>query len=114
MSDTIYAQVEDVLDGLALPYGQDSYLCKGALPDAYLTWSLISDPPVQHADDALVSTTPRIQVSYWDRDGFGAMPDIRTAFESAGFSYVNQRGLPRDDEAGHFGLAIDFSLLMEV
>jgi aminoglycoside phosphotransferase (APT) family kinase protein len=105
---TIFEQAADALDTLSVPYGMGTYLCDGKLPDQYMTYTLVSGVPAQHADDAETQRSHRVQVSIFDRNGLADLPDVDAAMLAAGFEKGPERQLPRDDESGHYGLAKDY------
>lgn len=106
---TIFEQVEDVLDTLTgVSYGMGTYLCTGELPDRYMVYTLIDGVPSQHADDAETQRTYRVQVDIYDRAGLANLPDVDTAMLAAGFTKGPERGLPRDNDSGHYGLSKDY------
>jgi hypothetical protein len=108
---TIFEQIADVLILFDVPYGMGTYLCDGDLPDQYMTYSMISGVPAQHADDAETQRIHRVQVSIYDRNGLADLPDVDAAMLAAGFEKGPERQLPRDDETGHYGLAKDYFIL---
>lgn len=105
---TVFEQVEDALDTLNVPYGMDTYLSNGELPNQYMAYSLIDGVPSQHADDAETQRTYRVQVSIFDRNGLANLPAVDAAMLAAGFEKGPERQLPRDNESGHYGLAKDY------
>ena len=108
---TIYEQTKNALSKLRVPFGMGTFLGQGELPDQYMTYILVDGVPAQHADDAEIQRTYRVQVSLYDRNGLVSLPDVDTVMLAAGFQKGPERQLPRDEETGHFGLAKDYFLL---
>lgn len=111
----IWTEVKDALTGLSLPMAANVFLvATGAeLPDTFLVYQLISDPPAQNADDGETLRSYRVQVTYYGRAGLSGMPDIEGAMIAAGFTRMAGRELPYNTETRHFGFASDFNLLVE-
>jgi hypothetical protein len=112
---TIWERVEDALDGLGLPVAAGVMLQASgeSLPDAYLVYFLIADPPAQHADDAETLRNHHVQVSAYSRSGLSTLPDIAGAMVAAGFTRGPRRELPYNQSTRHFGLALEFWFLEE-
>lgn len=113
---TIFEIVDDALASLdpAVSYAWDQYLVGSdeSLPDLYLVPSLVDSPPVQHADNEETERMYRIQVSAYQRDGLLNLPDVDGAMKAKGFMKSNVVRLPRDPDTGHFGLATDYTILL--
>lgn len=108
MSD-IFSEVKTALTGLSVPMWAGVYLgASGELPDVFLIYSLISDYPSQHADNAEVERTHRLQVSIYSRTGLENLPDVIGAMTAAGWMTSQRRQLPYQQGTGHHCLAIDF------
>jgi hypothetical protein len=108
---TIFARVATALDTLspAVEYGMGTYLGEdGALPDYYLVYQLISGVPGQHADDEETERNYRIQVTHWKRSGLEDLADVDAAMKAAGGVKSGEHPLARDNDTGHFGLAVDY------
>jgi hypothetical protein len=107
---TIWERVTTALTPLNVPMAASIYIPASgqSLPDLYLVYSLISNPPVQHADNAETMQMYRIQVSCFCRNGLNTIPDIRGAMVSAGFIRAGAVEIPFSQETGHYGLALDF------
>lgn len=107
---TIWERTKTALTTLGLPLAADIYVAAsgGDLPDTYLTYMLISNPPEQHADDAETMQSYLVQVTCFCRNGLNSLPDINTAMISAGFMRGPAREIPFSTETRHYGLAMDF------
>jgi hypothetical protein len=107
---TIWERVATALASIGVPCKADKYLPEsgGALPDAFIVYSLVSSTPTQHADDAENLRMYRVQVSYFDKSGMVAMPGIKTAMVAAGFTASNATTIPYSEQTGHHGLALEY------
>lgn len=112
---TIWERVYTALTSLSLPMAASVYIpASGAeLPDSYMVYFMISDPPAQHADNVEKLRTYRMQVSYYSRSGLVSMPDIVSVMTGAGFTRLPGRELPYNPDTRHFGIALDFNFLEE-
>lgn len=113
---TIFERVATALDGLGVEYASGVFIpaTGDALPDQYITYTLVSSPPEQHADEDETLRIYRVQVTIYDRSGLIDLPDINTPLKAAGFVKSNQYQLPYDQETGHHGLATDYIYLEDV
>jgi hypothetical protein len=111
----IWTATQTALTSLSIPMAANQYLVStaAALPDAFIVYQVISDPPVQHADNVEKLRQYRMQVTYYSRTGLAAMPDIEGAMRAAGFARQPGRELPYNQDTRHFGFALDFSYLDE-
>lgn len=109
---TIFEMVEAALNTFTppVPFAQDIFL--GELPDTYLVYSLVDDVASQFADNEETERLHRIQVSQYSRDGLVGLPDVDGAMKAAGFKKSNRIKLPYDPDTGHFGLATDYTILL--
>ena len=112
---TIWERMKTALTALAVPMAANTYILASGqeLPDSYLVYFMISDPPTQHADNVEKLKTYRVQVSYYSRSGLLSMPDIVGAMTGAGFTRLPGRELPYNPDTRHFGMAMDFNFLEE-
>lgn len=113
---SIWEITEDALDGLGLPLAANTMIvATGAeLPDSYLVYQVISNPPRLHADDLEKLRSYRMQVSIYSRSGLAAIPSlVEAAMLAAGFTRIEGRELPYNPQTRHFGLATDFNFLSE-
>src|SRR3990172_177797 len=111
---SIWEITEDALDGLGLPLAANTMiLASGAeLPDQYLVYQMISNPPRLHADDVENLRSYRIQVSFYSRTGLATVPaQVEIAMLAAGFTRLEGRELPYNPQTRHFGIAMDFNYL---
>lgn len=110
----IFQLTQTALNTLApIPSGMDVQLdASGGLPETYLVYSLISAPPVQHADNLETERLFKIQVSIYTRADFTTLPDVDGAMTAAGFSKGDWRPLPYSSESRHYGLAKDYLILL--
>jgi hypothetical protein len=112
---TIWERTYSALTSLSIPMAASAYIPASAqeLPDSYLVYFVVSDPPILHADDKEKLSLYRVQVSYYSRSGMQAAPDISGAMITAGFMRADKRDLPYNPDSRHFGIAMDFSYLEE-
>lgn len=110
---TIFERVADALDSLGVDYASGIYIPETgeSLPDQFITYSLVSSPPEQHADQVETLRSFRVQVSVYDRSGLIDLPDVDGAMVAAGFAISNKYQIPYDQETGHHGLAQDYIFL---
>ena len=112
---SIWSDVKTALTGLNVPLAANVYRAASdaELPDQFITYFLISSPPVQAADDAETLRSNRVQVTIYDRDGLNSLPDVASAMVAAGFSRGPERELSFNPLTGHYGLAAEFVILKE-
>ena len=116
MSDP-YILTKTAMDTLSpIPYAASSELASQAdpLPDTYIVGTLISDVPEQHADDDETEKFVRMQLSIYSKDGLTSLPNTDAAMKSAGFKRGPARELPYDPDTGHFGLAREYTILLDL
>lgn len=85
---------------------------RGKLPDTYIVYFLVSDPPLSSADNKERSSLPKVQFSLFYRDISVAktIPDkIIAAVTTAGFKRANSGRIPRKPDTGHYGWRCDFN-----
>lgn len=112
---SIFKRVADALATLspAIPFEMDTFQTanNAALPDVYITYSVISGVPQDHADNAEITRTYRVQVNICSVTGLDSLPDVNTVMTTAGFTKGPERSLPKDQDTGHFILAKDYFYL---
>jgi hypothetical protein len=111
---SIWEITEDALDGLGLPLAANTMIMPSGqeLPDQYLVYQLISNPPQLHADDLETLRSYRMQVSFYSRTGLATTPaQVETAMLAAGFTRIEGRELPYNLQTRHFGVSMDFNFL---
>ncbi len=114
---TIWERVKTALTGLGLPMAANTYIgtSGGDLPAEYLVYQLISDPPIQHADDAEKMVQYRVQVTAYSRISIAPLrASVTTAMAASGFMRLPSREIPYHPTTRHYGLAMDFSFVEEV
>ena len=82
------------------------------LPDKFIVYFLVSNPPKTHYDGAESSSTARAQVSFYYRQKSDIleMPDkIIDAFSAAGFMRAGEGRIPYQKDTGHYGWRCDFN-----
>jgi hypothetical protein len=107
---TIWKTVRDALAELGVPLAANTMIMASVedLPDLYLVYLMVSNPPELHADDVEVMRSYQVQVSTYSRSGLTDLPDVETAMLEAGFARAGGRELPYSRATRHFGLAQDF------
>lgn len=110
---------EDALTNLynetKIPYEFEYWDVKkrGELPDTYIVYFLVSEPPASSADNRERASIPKVQISLFYRDisVMQGIPDkiIKEAV-SQGFTRVNSGRIPRKNDSGHYGWRSDFIL----
>lgn len=113
---TIWETTYDALDGLGYDLAANVLRVDtgSELPDEFLVYQLISDPPELHADDAETLRSYQMQVSVYSRSGLATIPAlVEAAMLAAGFTRLPSRELPYNRQTRHYGLAMDFNYLAE-
>ena len=107
---TIWERVVNALTGLGLPLAANVLIVasEAERPDAYITYFVVTSNPELHADNVEKHRSHTVQVTYYNRAGLAAMPDIPGAMAAAGFMAANRRELPYNQQTRHFGYALDF------
>jgi hypothetical protein len=116
---TIWERVAAALSSLVIPVSEGINLqATGTVPTErpveFATYSLISSPPEQHADDKETLRSYRVQVSYFSQNGLVGMPAIKNLMTAAGFVPGPIREIPFDPSDGYFGIALEFVYVEEV
>lgn len=108
---TIYDRVNTALATLspAVPFAMNVLM--GTLPDIYITYSVISGVPAQHAENSETARTYRVQVNVMSRTDLVNLPNVNAAMLSNKFTRGPERELPKDSSSDHFGLAKDYFYL---
>lgn len=112
---TVFEHAAAALDTLTpVPYALGQYLTENGadLPDTFLVYTLVVDDAQQHMDDAETERSYTVQVSIYARDGLVSLPDVDAAMRTQDFAKGPERQLPYDDETRHFGLACDYTILL--
>lgn len=111
----IWTTIYTTLATLSLPLGDTTYVAASAadLPSEFLVTQVISSPPAQHADDIEQLRLYRVQVSYYNRTGLAAMPDIDGIMTAAGFMRGPLHELPYSQLTRHYGLALEYTYLSD-
>jgi hypothetical protein len=110
---SITATALATLTPLPVSEGQKLIASGAALPDEFATYFLVTAASVLDADDVEKLRCYTIQVSYFNRLGLGAVPDIDGAMVAAGFTRGPSRELPYDQVTRHYGLALDYNYYEE-
>lgn len=107
---TIWERTKNALSVLGLPMAASALIVatEAERPDEYLIYFEVSSPPEQFADNQEKQRSHTMQVSYYNRAGLTAMPDLRGAMAAAGFMPGAARELPYNPDTRHFGYAMDF------
>jgi len=109
---SIFQRVAGALGTLspAVPYRAEVFLTDSGddLPDLFITYSLISAPPVLSADNAETLRTYRVQITINARAGLLSLPLVKQAMVAADFIPSAFRQLPFDPVSRHFRMAQDY------
>jgi hypothetical protein len=107
---SVFERVKTALQPLGVPFATDQYLVESGdeLPDLFLVYSLVSSPPLQHAEDKETMRTNRVQVSIYNRNGLTSLPNVDGAMTAAGFQRGPRTKVPYNPATRHFGLALEF------
>lgn len=111
MSSTIWEKTAGALSSLAMPFAASKLRVSTGqeYPDTFLTYFLVSAPPIQHADNEEKIREYTMQVNVFSRNGLINLPDVDGAMTAAGFMKGAVREIPLDAETGHYGLGTEFS-----
>lgn len=107
------AALMDISKSTKVPY--DSIRFEGSgkqLPDNYMVYFLVSNPPGLFADNREISSTPRIQVSFFFRKKSrlpSMMDEIKNTFPRYGFTRAGESPIPYQKDTGHYGWRCDFN-----
>jgi len=110
---TIFERVEGALSTLnpTVPFALHPYQSLTAMPDTYITYQLPDSTAEQHADNVEMERSYLVQVDVWDVNGLAVLPDVDSVMLTAGFQKGRRHQLPKDNQSGHFGLALDYVYL---
>ncbi|NMC84291.1 MAG: hypothetical protein GYA58_03295 [Anaerolineaceae bacterium] len=109
----IWERVEAALSTLSVPFSAGHFIPDGEdLPDLFLSYFLVTAPPVLHMDDDVALRNYQIQVSVYSRAGLAHLPNITGAMKAAGFMVGTPIQLPFNPETGHYGLALEYTILL--
>lgn len=109
-------QCETVLTAFQIatgvPYDFERFSGTSAqLPNSYIVYFLVDDPPKGHSDGKETSHSPRIQISlfYRDKSKILTTPDqLTAAFTAANFLRISEGRIPYVEDTGHYGWRCDF------
>lgn len=110
---TIFELVDDALNTLspAVPFALHPYQSLTAMPDTYITYQVPDSTAEQHADNVETERSYLVQIDVWDVNGLVGLPNVDAAMTAAGFLKGRRHQLPKDEQTGHFGLALDYVYL---
>jgi hypothetical protein len=65
---TIWERVKNALSGLGVPTAAGIYITTDGeeLPDEFITYAMVSNPPEQFADNEQMMSSYRVQISYYN------------------------------------------------
>ncbi len=95
-----------------IPYDFETMDNDDKLPDNYIVYFLVSNPPVSVADNQIRTTSPKIQVSFYFRNKqeFLTVPKIiKDAFKTRNFTIGNEGRIPYQTTTGHYGRRYEFN-----
>jgi hypothetical protein len=110
----IWERARAALVGIGLPVAANTIVVASGsdYPDQYLVYQMISNPPLLHGDDVELVRRYRMQVNFFSRTGLDSIPaQIETAMLAAGFTRLEGREIPYNQDTRHFGLSMDFNYL---
>jgi len=97
---------------LSVPYDYErNESPEDQLPDTYMVYFLVDDPPKTHYDGKETSRTVRVQVGLFFRDKrmmITAPPEIEKAFKAEGFMRIGSGIIPYQKDTRHYGWRCDF------
>jgi hypothetical protein len=110
----VYVLTENAIATLGIDYAADAERDDVAesLPDEFIVYKEVTATPLQSADDAETEREYVMQVSYFSRGGLVGLPDVEGAMLAQGFRFTGDVPLEYDTETGHYGLAKEFSILI--
>lgn len=96
-----------------LPFRFERFDCElSQLPDTFIVYFLVSDPPTTHYDNFETSHEVRMQISLFYRDisVINTLPDkIIKAFTAVGFKRNGCGRIPYQQSTGHYGWKCNFN-----
>lgn len=111
--DAAETALMEITQKTKIPY--DSIRFEGSekqLPENYIVYFLVSNPPGLFADNRERSSIPRIQVSFYFRDKSqlpSMMETIKNTFQEYGFTRAGESPIPYQKDTGHNGWRCDFN-----
>lgn len=85
---------------------QGSYGKDEKLPEAFVTYFILDQPDVAHADNRPTRTMTKVQVVVWATDPAiiqAANDNVKAVMLPAGFLRAGGTHLPLDKDTGHYG-----------
>lgn len=110
---TLVATALDTLTGVPYAADADRSVLGDPLPDLYIVFFLVSAAPRLAADDAETERFYRVQISIYSRAGLTSLPDTDTAMLAQGLRFAGETNLPFSPKTGHYGLARDYTILID-
>ncbi len=108
------AALKSIKEKTNIPYDWERFEAESTqqLPDNFIVYFLVDEPPALIADNKELSTHPRIQVSFFYRQksDFPRIKDqIKEFFVAQGFIRVGSGRIPYQKDTGHYGWRYDFN-----
>jgi hypothetical protein len=113
VTTTIWERVKTALTSLTCPVFANTYIGASGteLPDLFVTYFLVTDPPLLHADNEEKERMYSVQINIFNRVGLVGLPDVLTLMKAANFTHGNDVEFPFDEKTGHYGLGMTFNYL---
>jgi hypothetical protein len=111
-----YVLTKTALATLVTPYAADANraVLGTPLPDLFIVYKNVTSVAQEFADDLETERFCRMQVAIYNRDGLSGLPLTDAAMQAIGFVFSRETELPYTQETGHFGLAREYTILLNV
>ncbi len=111
-----YEMTASAMATLGIPFAADvNRATLGTpLPDLFVVFKRVSSVAQDFFDDTEKERFVRMQLSIFSRSGLVGLPDTDAAMKAQGFVFSREVELPYTDSSGHFGLARDYTILLDL
>jgi len=111
-----YVLTESAMATLDIPNAADANRAAlgTPLPDLFIVYKRVSSVAQEFFDDTEKERFVRMQLSIFSRSGLVGLPDTDAAMKAQGFVFSREVELPYTDSTGHFGMARDYTILLDL
>lgn len=103
-----------VLSGIVSAADANRAALGSPLPNLFIVYKRISSVAQEFFDDAEKERFCRMQLSIFSRNGLVGLPDTDAAMQAQGFIFSRETEIPYADATGHYGLAREYTILLDV
>jgi hypothetical protein len=115
---SIYSKLYHALAPSGYPVReQGSFGAGDTLPETLITYQILDQPDISHADNAPRAMMSYVRVAVYSKDPAtlqGADQMLRALLTPDGFLRAGGRGLPFDPDTEHYGYVSEYRLYEEV